>query len=105
MIDKTFLEARGVTVPRFPFPGLRGHLQAARINRRRFDLLAEEAAWTPADFELVIRHLRIPIGHSTVGRALDRIGTTKTIPPGRSVAVRGYRARRSLRRNPLTQAR
>jgi hypothetical protein len=32
--------------------------------------------------------------HSTAGRAPSRIGITRTVSPGRSVAVRGYFARR-----------
>src|SRR5678815_3600220 len=28
--------------------------------------------------------------HSTAGRAPSRVGITRTVPPGRSVAVRGY---------------
>src|SRR5687768_14214860 len=30
--------------------------------------------------------------HSTAGRAPSRVGITRTVPPGRSVAVRGYAA-------------
>src|SRR4051812_43175575 len=37
-------------------------------------------------------HGRITDQHSTAGRAPSRVRITRTVPPGRSVAVRGYPA-------------
>jgi len=36
------------------------------------------------------RGSRITDQHSTAGRAPSRVRITRTVPPGRSVAVRGY---------------
>ncbi len=38
---------------------------------------------------------RLTDQHSTAGRAPGRAGITRTVPPGRSVAVRGYASRRA----------
>src|SRR5258707_15731967 len=40
----------------------------------------------------LIASRRITDQHSTAGRAPSRVGITRTVPPGRSVAVRGYPA-------------
>ena len=55
--------------------------------------------------ELEVTHERITNQHSTAGRAPSRVGITRTVPPGRSVAVRGYPASSGARiEGPWRQA-
>src|SRR5438094_761062 len=53
-----------------------------RRERREDDGLLEHAVW------LILG--RITDQHSTAGRAPSRVGITRTVPPGRSVAAFGY---------------
>ena len=61
--------------PRFPLIGSNAANDLPRPNSRLSKLLCD-----------------ITDQHSTAGRATSRVGITRTVPPGRSVAVRGYSA-------------
>jgi hypothetical protein len=69
MIDDAFLEARGMTVPNLPLARFGRDLHAAWIDFGRLDLLSAEAARSPDDLWLSVRHVRITDRRSAAGRA------------------------------------